>query len=909
MAAPLLTAALLSTSVLWGSSPVQRVEFSTPGLADVGELRTAFGVVPGKPISRSAIRAGVQALIATGKVEDVVVTVEPDASGTVVIVRTQLTSRVDTVRVSGLPRSLRRQVLQTLALARGRHLQVDAFERALLEAQAELRSDGYTRAVLEPDLTFDLEHGTVAITIAAALHEPRVLRGLRVAGAEISAAEALEACELTIGKRLGDGNLEGARRRLAEHVRRQGWWEADVAAPRLEMDGNDATVTLEVTLGRKYRLDLVGLEDTNGLEQDALPFLTGRDAFAEAAVDAMVAATRVELQRQGYLLARATGSLDTTGDERVLHLVVDRGEKTPIVAVRFPGGEAIPAEELEERIGAFHGRSWRWGREPVDELTLAVDATSVQATLQERGYADAVVEEPRVVPEGKGVAIELPVRAGPRKTVSDVTLTGMPEGFVVPKLPLVKDRPWSLLAQEEARVAVEVALQDAGFGDAEVTVKESCTRDTCAVHLDAVSGERIVIDRVIIAGLERTRRGVVESATGLKAGQTLGPTRLLDIQRSLLGLGIFNEVRLAPLPGQESGSRRGLLVSATEGPSRALSFGAGWDTERKAQLSVTWSELSLFGTGRSLTFDGRFSSQELRWQVSYREPARLGLLRVPSAVSIFRTEEHNPDYDLLRRGMWIDLGDRLKRPNRGFLRYDYQITEPDAPPEVLSELEREDQEARIASLTPTFEHDTRDDLFTPRKGTYLSLSYQRSFKLFQADALFDKVVGVASAFMPFAGGTLAVNSRVGYLSSRSGTQQPAPAPIDVPIAVRFYAGGRISHRAFPTDRLGIPGKTLDAESGESIGGGGLVLANLEWRFAVYGPVGANVFVDGGNVWREFGDIHVADMRWGAGVGVRVETPVGPLRLEYGWKLDERIVFRDGTQESAGELFVSFGNPF
>jgi outer membrane protein insertion porin family len=120
--------------------------------------------------------------------------------------------------------------------------------------------------------------------------------------------------------------------------------------------------------------------------------------------------------------------------------------------------------------------------------------------------------------------------------------------------------------------------------------------------------------------------------------------------------------------------------------------------------------------------------------------------------------------------------------------------------------------------------------------------------------------------------------------------------------VRFFAGGRVTHRAFPLDKLGRPGETLD-ENGDPIGGAGLALANLEWRFPVFGAIGGALFIDSGNVWSDWRDINAGQFRWGAGLGLRVATPVGPVRLEYGWKLDRK------PGESAGELFFSFSNPF
>jgi outer membrane protein assembly factor BamA len=336
---------------------------------------------------------------------------------------------------------------------------------------------------------------------------------------------------------------------------------------------------------------------------------------------------------------------------------------------------------------------------------------------------------------------------------------------------------------------------------------------------------------------------------------------------------------------------------------------------------VTWSELSLFGTARSLSLDLRLSSLERRIQATYREPERLSLLGIPTWVSVYRSQDYYTGYDVLQRGMWIEFGDHFRRPFRTILRYEYLIVNPTAPPDILSQLEREQQRDEIASITPSIEWDTRDDIFSPHRGVYLSFSWQSAFKMLQADAAFNKVMASASAFAPAQGGVLAVTVRGGAIQPRTSVTG-VPDNLEIPINERFFAGGRVSQRAFSTDLLGIPGQTLECQQSSNsstpgctlvaTGGAGLLLASTEWRFPVYGPVGGDLFVDGGNVWQAWRDVNVGAMRWGAGLGLRVDTPIGPLRLEYGWKLDRKsFVAWDGTivKEPPGELFLSFGNPF
>jgi len=225
---------------------------------------------------------------------------------------------------------------------------------------------------------------------------------------------------------------------------------------------------------------------------------------------------------------------------------------------------------------------------------------------------------------------------------------------------------------------------------------------------------------------------------------------------------------------------------------------------------------------------------------------------------------------------------------------------PDAPDEILSDLEREDQEIELASLTPTVEWDTRDDPLIPKKGSLASASLEYAFPAFQAEAHFLKLFTSYTIYGKLPDGTFAIGARLGLI--RPVQPDPdEPENLQIPLASRFFAGGAVSHRAFRTDYLGIEGQTLI--DGEPVGGNALVLANLEYHRSIRGPLGGVIFVDVGNVWAEPEDVRFSDLRWGAGLGLNYDTPAGPLRMEYGIKLDGQ------EGESSGELYLSFGAAF
>lgn len=897
----------------WGQAPVTAVRVVSPGAKDPARLVRIFGVQPGEVLNRQAIRHGVQALLASQEVEDVQVELNPEGSGLALTLHVQVASRVSRLEVSGLPSRQKELVVRQLGIREGTPLHMAHFEQALARALEVVKADGYPSAELEPQLTFDVAGGTVEMRILGRLGPPMTLCRLAAEGFLWDENKLWRACEVKRGQRLTVGTREGMRRKLLAYLRRAGYWQAQVEGPFLEPESCGSLARFEVVPGDHFTLSLTGDPVPKNTLKEALPFLTGEDGFAEGSEEWLANRLRLLLQRQGYLLAQVSVAQDTTLPGRRLVVAVKRGARVRILAVRFPG---IPEQDpltrtLREQVAVAAGRLSSLAGRMVDEDSLAEDRNALGQALQRLGYAEAQVGEPRFVPEAKGVVVEFPVELGPRLLVGAVELRGWPEGLALPELPLASGQAWSLGAEEEARVLLADYLANFGFPDAVVRTSHRCREDTCQVVLEVQAGPLVNIGRVVVAALGRTDPGVVEKVVGVRAGEPFSRETMLQAQRRLLSLGIFEKVTVKEIPGQDFGLQRGVVVEPVEAPSRSLSAGIGWDTEEKLRLSGSWSELNLWGKARTLSVEGRFSARTKRFQVNYREPAHLGIFGQPTWVAIYRTEETFATYSLLRRGMWVELGDHLVRPKRLLLRCDYQIIAPDAPEEILSGLERAKQRLRMASLTPIFEWDSRDDVLSPTRGMLFSLQLQRAFPVFLADASFTKVTAGVSWLKPVKGTVLALGVRTGVVKPHQGNAT-IPDNLRVPIAVRFFAGGRVSHRAFATDRLGIPGQTLlcppskvscSVSELEPVGGAAQLLANAEWRVPISGSLGAALFVDSGNTWAGPSQMAASDLRWGAGLGLRFETPVGPLRLEYGWKLDRL------PGESKGELFLSFGNPF
>ncbi|MEO1370344.1 MAG: BamA/TamA family outer membrane protein, partial [Acidobacteriota bacterium] len=189
-----------------------------------------------------------------------------------------------------------------------------------------------------------------------------------------------------------------------------------------------------------------------------------------------------------------------------------------------------------------------------------------------------------------------------------------------------------------------------------------------------------------------------------------------------------------------------------------------------------------------------------------------------------------------------------------------------------------------------------------------------AFPFASAEANFLKLFAQYTHYQELWGlGTLAASLRVGAIEPLGDPVILDPVLPDdlassrIPISERFFAGGRTTHRAYERDRLGVFGQSLIPDGGEElleVGGNGLLLLNVDWRFPISGALGGVAFADIGNVWADWRDMDAGDLRPGLGFGVRYASPVGPVRLEIGWKLDP-----EDFEDEAPIFLLSFGNPF
>ncbi len=897
---------------------VQAIELRCDAPIDRAEASRLIALEVGQPLDASRVRRTIRSLVYSGLVSEAAVYSRPVDGGAVAVVALWSELQVGSVTLAGELGLKEDRLLAVLPQRAGQPLTEDRLVRGVYRLQDLLAEEGFFEATVrlevavEPEtrraaVTYRLSAGRRATVGTIAIEEP---------SGRFTPAELLEPLKLKSGAPL--------RRELArDDIERLQLWlySRDYRAARVEagperLDEAAATVdlTLRVELGPRLDLTVLGADREQLEKRDLLPFLTDA-GYDEALVLQAVERIRSDYQQRGHYRVRVERREERTAERLDLTLAVEPGGKFVLDEVRFEGNASFPAERLLTLMSTSPRRflTPRSGR--LVDGELSADLSNLRSFYALQGFDRARIGPAKVSEAGASLTVIVPIVEGDRRRVSSLAFAGcaaLDERSLRDRLPLAEGGPFHRLLLEQSLDQVRTAFDLAGYRGAIVEPELVWSEDgrEVAVTLRALAGEREVVDRVVLRGFDRTRPEVLRRFVEIGPGDPISRQSLLDQQRALYALGVFSRVEVRVPPAAEVGEAREVVVEVEEGKTRSATFGLGYDSEAGVRGLLGFSQVNRLGRLESIELSALGGDKEHRLRISYGQPY-LASWPVEWRAMAYDESEVRPDFDVDRTGGQVELRRQLG-VTRYSLFFDYRIVEQDAG-EFNDEIPLDARNARVMSVTPILLHDRRDDPIDPTRGWSSSVQVEYAFPLAAAEANFLKLFAQGSAYLPFGrrGGVLAASLRGGAIEPLGNDGLPTPRDVlvaSVPSAELFYAGGRTSHRAYTRDELGILNETLvlTDPAGDDVfplGGGGLALVNLEYRFRIAGAFGGAIFVDGGNVWERYQDVRPGEMKWGAGAGVRYLSPIGPLRFEIGWKL-EREPFEDPYV-----WFFSIGNPF
>lgn len=837
-------------------------------------LARFVGLVPGRPLDPEAVRHTVELMYATGEFEDVLVEVQrpPSGKGIDVVFRPRPAPLLVNVRVEGDHVLSGGALRRAARLREGEPLWPARLERAGRDAALELARRGHLEALVRveavrvsggADAVFHVKAGpkvhvgSVSVTGVQGLPLPFLQDLVRPRAGETFRRDVAEKARAAM------------RRRLA----RSGRWRAAVnLLERYAPSSARVTLVFHVVAGPPMDVEVRGARVPGGVLDDVRELLregaVGRDAL-EAGGE------RLEsyLRRQGHREARVRPRTESSVAGETVVYDAEPGPRATVGSVAIGGADEGLLVGLATRVG-----------DPVRDSDLATDARTLTRRLEESGHFEAEVEPD--VPEGGGA---LPVvflaRPGPRALVGEVTVDGPPLPLSAgaggpPALAIRPGMPYRVRDLATSRETLLSAWRRAGYLDARVDPHPvfAADRTRVDVRFAVEPGPRTLVEDVVLAGLRKTRETTVTRELTLRRGEPFSFERVLESQRRLLGLGIFERVGISELDPQRE-RRRDVVVTVHEAPRTTVSWGVGYSEQDRLRGSVEVTRRNLSGLGRTASVFARGSFRGSRFLLNLREPWLFGR-RLDSFLNAFWEEEDRTSFDYTRKGGILQVGRQVNDRTSLLFRYLYQGTNVfniEIPPE---EIDRQFRTYTVSGPAASVVWDSRDDPLEPHRGSFLGADLQLSLDAL-GGASFLKGYFQASSVRPLRSDLLfVVSSRVGLASTFG------DSPALLPLPERYFAGGDYGPRGFPVDEVGPKFVRADGEVFPT-GGNALLLGGAELRYNLTRSFQLATFLDVGNVYPEVGDLSLSDLRSSAGLGVRYMTPIGPVRLDWGYVLDHR----------------------
>jgi outer membrane protein insertion porin family len=577
---------------------------------------------------------------------------------------------------------------------------------------------------------------------------------------------------------------------------------------------------------------------------------------------------------------------------------VNEGGKTVINSVTFAGNSALKTSELRKVVktkkkGVLNFFSSGAGR--LNSELLESDALALRDLYQSRGYMDARIGRPQVTRDGESVDVAFSISEGEQYRVGNVKYLGA-KVFTLEEITQgVKLRTGEVYSPQSVRADVK-SIQDLygtrGYIDfqAGADTKPGAGK-TIDVTFNLDEGVQSYLEHINISGNTRTKDKVIRRELPLTPGEVFNTVRVDAGKQRLMNLNYFSKVEAFPADTLVPG-RKDLNVLVEEKRTGSFNFGAGFSSIdnllgfaeiTQGNFDITrWPYFT--GGGQKFRMRLQYGTRRKDFVLSLTEPYFMDREISVGGELFYREAAFVSNvWDERRYGFEVNARKRLGEFLTGRLSYTLQDITVQNVPTDASQTIQDERGSRVQSrLSAGLTHDTRDSVFLTRRGRRVDLSVYGSggFLGGNTDIYGFDLEGSQYFHLPFDM-ILTLNGEIAGVNTWAGGDR-------VPIFDRLFLGGANNLRGFNFRDVGPKD-----EDGEPIGGKSLWRFTVEMTAPVVDKVRAAVFYDVGSVGTEAYDFS-GPVNSDVGVGVRLDLPIGPVRIDYGFPLQtDRFTSKSG----------------
>jgi outer membrane protein insertion porin family len=594
------------------------------------------------------------------------------------------------------------------------------------------------------------------------------------------------------------------------------------------------------------------------------------------------------------------------GTARVVY-TVNEGAKGAVKQISFEGNAHFSAWRLRKEmktkrqtIAAFLDKSGR-----LDEAQLQQDLDSLREFYHDHGFIDVEIKDVRRDRNAKGkLTITIVVAEGPQYHVRNLTISGETVAKQEGIRPLLKMKEGSVYSPKQLHddaKAVADAYGSGGYVDLVITPESTPAGPALVdVYYKIEEGERSYLNRVNIEGNTRTKDKVIRREVLIAPGDVFNTVRADTTKKRLENLGYFSKVETYPEDTDVPG-RKDLTILLQEKRTGSLSFGGGFSTVEQfvGTAELTQGNFDLLNWP---TFTG--AGQKFRLRLSYGTVSKNFLLSVTEPYfldrrlslggQLFYSEADylSVDYNQRNYGFSFELRKPLTSFMYASLAYQLQNIEiynvsSSAPPEIKSEEGTFTESKILSSLV----FDRRDNPLLTHTGQRITFSPYVAGGFLGGDVQIYGWDLEGSQYFPLKWDTILLfNGEIATVDTWGNGDL-------VPIFERLYLGGANNLRGFPYREIG------PQQNGEPIGGQSMARLTVEWTFPIIEKARGAIFYDSGFVNADPWKFDFSHLASDIGVGLRINLPIGPMRLDYGYPVE-----RDGYH-GGGHFNFSVGYQF
>lgn len=590
----------------------------------------------------------------------------------------------------------------------------------------------------------------------------------------------------------------------------------------------------------------------------------------------------------------------------------------------FKGIEAIDPARLKDALAIRQSSKLPWGRKAYfNRSRFETDLKRIRAFYADRGYPAAAVTSFDVkLNEGQdAVDITVTIAEGEPVRVSAVSFVGFD---VIPPAHLdeLKTRMPLEVGQPRDRQLVVVThdlalneLKDHGYPYAKVTTTEGVgpTGKDATLTFTAESGTLAYFGSIEIQGNRSVGDRVIAREVYFKPGDVYRRSIVQETQRRLYGLELFQFVNITPLTVESQPAEVPTRITVAEGKHQRVKFGVGYGTEEKARVDGEYRHVNFLGDARSAGAHARWSSLDRGVRLDFKQPY---LFRPRFSLSGEGQQwyTYTPAYGSVVTGGKATVTHRSNERTSWAVSMTSEhdrsaitasvLTDPKLRNDLIAlglDPRTGEQDGTLNAIGFDLQHSTADSLLDAHSGYQVAFHSEQAGKLLPGTFNYYAISLDGRHYQPFGDGlVLASRLQLGNIDA------PARDQIFVPFSKKYFLGGSTSVRGWGRYEI-----SPLSGSGLPIGGDSMLSLSEELRAVVRGKLGAVLFLDGGNVWSYPWGFTLKDLRYAVGSGLRYQTPVGPVRLDFGYQLNPipGLIANGEPQRRRWRIHFSIGQAF